>query len=78
MNRRRFFARTLGAVVAATVAPLMARSQWRGIASPGAFIPLRWRGVPVTYDKNVPNGVVYFLNKDTVVMPVSHQFWRNR
>jgi len=64
MNRRGFFGRLLGAVVAAKVAPTLAEpfeyatnSMFRD-----RFVPMTYRGMPVVYDPACPPGTVYLLD----------------
>lgn len=56
MNRRSFFARAFGAIVAAAVVP------WRKITEPNHWDTLTYRGVPVMFDEHCPKGMVYFIN----------------
>ena len=65
MNRRTFFQRTIGALAAAIVAPMLAPVvQWKSrLWSSGTYEPAKQR-VTWTVNPNVPLNQVYFLSQD--------------
>lgn len=58
MNRRTFFARSVGAIVAAALAPILTPVvRWKS----RLFTSMTYRGVPVVFDPMLPTNTIYFL-----------------
>ena len=63
MNRRSFFARTAGAVVAAVLAPLVKWHTQSPITTLGR-LTLTYHGAPLVFDQDCPSNQIYFLAAD--------------
>ncbi len=63
MNRRGFFKRTIGALAAAYLAPLLPTP----LAKSSGFVgPITFKGIPITYSQYCPNNTIYFLSKTAI------------
>ena len=60
MNRRTFFQRTAGALVAAVLTPVAAKL-W-----PVTSVPLTFKGIPLVFNQFCPSNKVYFLARNGV------------
>ena len=75
MNRRGFFKRTIGAIVGASMAPLLAtRNTLVGFAS---NVP-HYKGHSLVYDKNVPANMIYYINPETTWASRVNKDWMKR
>lgn len=62
MNRRSFFVRTAGALVAAACAPLLRPA--RAVAA--GWQTLTYRGIPIEFDAQCASNRIYYITSDAL------------